>query len=579
MNNGINNYINSMNQAGSTATNSTGKDTLLSSGAKNALALGNSNAGDVVTGEVVAVKDKTVQIQLDNQRIITARLENKMEVAIGQSLAFEVKSNANGQITLSPLFTNTTMNPAMIKAITQASLPLCESTINMTSTMMDNNLGIDRNSMQMMYALINEYPDADPSNLVSMKSLDIPISQENIIQFAAYKNNEHQILAEVEGIASDVSSMMEELPLLSSGNIIDIFNDNEYVKYTDAFNQQAEIPEEIVEAPREFVGPFGASFFESEKAGANNTVIENNTVSENEEILIPSKLDTEVDSELSRLLLPTEREEIAEKLNSLGMSSELSDSIYDASATPKQVLDMIRAAVELGNDSKLDETAIKSLLSTAGFKKLLADSIKNEWTINPENGFDAEKVRNLYTKVASGSQKLAMALEQAGKGDSPSAVSANSIGQNMQFMNDLNSICQYIQIPLKFGEQTAHGELYVYTNKKKMTSEDGEVSALLHLEMKTLGTMDVHVSLKDREHVNTHFYLDNDEMMTFVADHLEELDASLLKRGYNNNSVASVREKLNGKNNSSDNDNELVSTMLSLNKARVVAKYSFDVRA
>ncbi len=109
-----------MNQASSTATNSSGETASLTSGAKNALALGTSNPGDVVTGEVVNISGKTVQIEMDNHKLVTARLDSNMNISIGQSLAFEVRSNADSKITLSPLFTNTNMNPAVIKALTIA---------------------------------------------------------------------------------------------------------------------------------------------------------------------------------------------------------------------------------------------------------------------------------------------------------------------------------------------------------------------------------------------------------------------------------------------------------------------------
>lgn len=571
MNNGISNYINSMNQAGSTATNSAGKDTLLSNGAKNALALGNSSAGDVVTGEVVSINGKTVQIQMDNQRLITARLENKMEVAIGQSLAFEVKSNTNGQITLSPLFTNTTMNPAMIKAITQASLPLSEITINMTGTMMDNNLGIDRNSMQMMYALINEFSDADPSNLVSMKSLGIPINPENIEQFSAYKNNEHQLLSTVDDIVKDLGSMIKELPLLSTGEIIDIFNETDINALKEAFLPPVvEIEEEVIESQKEFVGPFGASFAEPEPVTENVQ----------EEVVIPETMSAvENDTELSKLLAPALREEIAKDFEALGLNKTYIDSILDATSTPKEVLDLFRTAIELGNEGVLEDSAVKGLLAKEGIAKLLGNSIKTDWTINPEDGFSKERVRELYDRISKGAARLEEVLSQNGKESSVSATSAQSIHNNLTFMNDLNQLCQYIQIPLKFGEETAHGDLYVFTNKKKMASEDGEVSALLHLEMKTLGTMDIHVKLKDRNHVNTHFYLEDEKMMDFIEEHLGELDARLTERGYNNKSEASVKNKESVKGSVDTSNNEAVSTMLSLNKAKVVAKYSFDVRA
>ena len=57
---------------------------------------------------------------------------------------------------------------------------------------------------------------------------------------------------------------------------------------------------------------------------------------------------------------------------------------------------------------------------------------------------------------------------------------------NLQFMNTLNQIFPYVQLPLKLTEQLTHGELYVYTKKKDLSAQNKEVSILLHLDMDSL---------------------------------------------------------------------------------------------
>lgn len=584
---GIDSYINSINQAQPAGLGQNGRGSL-SSKAQNAVALGKSNAGDVVTGEVVGINGKTVQIQLDSKNVVTARMENNMEVKVGQSLAFEVKSNSNGQISLSPLFTNTTMNPAMIKALSMASLPLNEQTINMTSAMMDNGMGIDRQSMQQMYAFVNEFPDTEPANLIAMKAMGIDINEDTIGQFEIYKNNEHQILNASDELSEQLLELTKELPNQTVGEIIDAIQGQvnpalvQEMKANIMEQEAASVPvtEELEVVEEEsFVGPFGASFASAQKTVADETA---EKVAVNEEIQgakeeLVFEIKGNEDTALNRLLEPQDRLEFAKTLHEFGVSNEAVDSILNGEAAPREVMSYIQSALELSSQGLGDSEGLHKLLNSKGFSNLFKDTMNREWTIGIGDEFNKENVKNLYEKISQSSEKLVNILANAGKADSQASVIANNLQQNLNFMNDINQMFQYIQVPLKMTNEDAHADLFVYTNKKKLSEKDGEVSALLHLEMQTLGLMDIHVSMKDRDHVNTHFYLEDDAMLDFVSEHLGELDSRLSERGYNNKSVATIREK----NNATENEvsNKAVATMLGLDKHRLAAKYSFDMRA
>ncbi len=107
-----------------------------------------------------------------------------------------------------------------------------------------------------------------------------------------------------------------------------------------------------------------------------------------------------------------------------------------------------------------------------------------------------------------------------------------NIGDNVEFMNQMNQMFQYIQLPLKFGNSQAHGDLYVYTNKKNMARRDGMLTAFLHLDMDHLGALDISIALQtERNQITTKFYLDEDSI-ALVQDHIGELTERLSKKGY-----------------------------------------------
>ena len=136
-------------------------------------------------------------------------------------------------------------------------------------------------------------------------------------------------------------------------------------------------------------------------------------------------------------------------------------------------------------------------------------------------------------------------------------------------MNQINQVYSYVQLPLKMSEGKAHGDLYVYANKKSLASKDGSVSALLHLDMEHLGPVDVYVAMQEQR-VNTHFYLADEEMLDFIEANIHILNERLEKKGYAMNTVMSVKaEEKTAVEEMLDNGQE--NTLLS--------QYSFDVRA
>ena len=127
----------------------------------------------------------------------------------------------------------------------------------------------------------------------------------------------------------------------------------------------------------------------------------------------------------------------------------------------------------------------------------------------------------------------------------------------------------YIQLPLKMQGREANGELFVYTNKKSLANKEGAVSALLHLDMEHLGSVDVHVSLNNQK-VSTKFYLEDDSSLDLIANHIDMLNERLERRGYSMNAEFLTR----------DGTQNVMDEMLSQSKnISVLAGYSFDARA
>jgi len=190
---------------------------------------------------------------------------------------------------------------------------------------------------------------------------------------------------------------------------------------------------------------------------------------------------------------------------------------------------------ELGKQLTTEQKA--EIFRSEPFRSLLKNGLQKQWTLTPQELMQEGKVEEFYQRLARQSSQLTRmmneAMQQSGQqGSGTQARAMGNISENVEFMNQMNQIFNYVQLPLKLGNSQANGELYVYTNKKNMARKDGMLTAFLHLDMDYLGSLDVSISLQtQRNQVTTKFYLDEDSI-ALVEGHIDELAQRLSRKGY-----------------------------------------------
>ena len=100
--------------------------------------------------------------------------------------------------------------------------------------------------------------------------------------------------------------------------------------------------------------------------------------------------------------------------------------------------------------------------------------------------------------------------------------------------------------------------------------KDGQISALLHLDMEHLGPVDVYVAMAN-EKVNTRFMVQDDSILDFLSEHMDILTERLNKRGYQ----CSVEMKLRDE---QDKEQSGIGRLLEKEQSVPLSEYSFDVR-
>lgn len=194
--------------------------------------------------------------------------------------------------------------------------------------------------------------------------------------------------------------------------------------------------------------------------------------------------------------------------------------------------EMLKAiAGQLEKQNPPDGEKIRTLLSGKGYQRLLKQAMSEQWLMEPRQVEQEKAVEQLYERLNRQMGKLQQLLQQAGKQDGAAARNTTQVRGNLEMMQQINQLYHYVQLPLKLRGQNAHSDLYVYTNKKSLKDRDGELSALLHLELDHLGVTDVRIKMLGN-HVTTNFCMADEAALDLVEAHLEELDAALARKGY-----------------------------------------------
>lgn len=540
----------------------------LEQGLKNGMdAVLGKQPGQSITGEVISRSENEILIALGKNQFLQAKLEGNMSPQPGELLTFLIKNNSGSKVILSPLFENIGQNPNIARAISAAGLPQNETTVNMVKSMMEEGLPVDRQSLYQMNRLINANPQANIQTLVQMQRLQLPITPENIFQFEAYKNYQHQLGESLMDIADAFSQTFSQMS--STGNVQEGLSF--YSQILGLFTrEEAGTAGQMPTNPGEIINQeiLGQEVLTQEVLTPEVLTLEA-TVSAEDALFAENVKNVQTGLNEGGKLLPEETlKELVQQLQQAGLPDKFIQSVAQKNMSSQAFLQEIESFLK--SDSTLtNQESVLELLDGKPFKSILKDEMSNQWLLQPEEVAQENSVDKLYERLNSQMNRLNQILSQSVKADTPIARTVAQVSGNIDFMNQLNQMFTYIQLPLKMQGREANGELFVYTNKKSLANKEGAVSALLHLDMEHLGSVDVHVSLNNQK-VSTKFYLEDDSSLDLIANHIDMLNERLERRGYSMNAEFLTR----------DGTQNVMDEMLSQSKnISVLAGYSFDARA
>ena len=553
--------------------------------------LSSLQTGNVFEGTVTDISDGQVLLTLANGEKISARLEGQIQLRLNQAMFFEVKSNTQTQIAIKTYLNGDSSNPTLLKALMQAGMGVTTDNLEMVRTMMEEQLPIDKNSLNQMMRQLAMFPKAEPSVIAQMNKLGIPVTETNVQQFSNYKADTAAIMKELENV-------LEQLPKSIAGEgdtagqmtaknmqLMDILFGGETIEQSQDTGAKAQ---ELLAKTAD-----GSVVIKNgtEQQAADIAKELQQTLSTAEEGMQQTSAAGEGIQQADAAKQAEGRQMPAATQGSLGEilgkegTASLEQQLKALETDGKQVLfdkngnlntgmsaeEFLKNLNQLFKENEFPQKeALFKLFSGKEYQTIFKKAVENQWYLEPQETSSKETVEKLYNRLQTQMNRLDEFIKQAGSGTEGLQKAVADVRGNIEFMNQINQIYNFVQLPLKMNGQNVNSELYVYTNKKNPRDMDGELSAFLHLDMDHLGSTDISVKMKGTA-VKTNFYMADDASYELILAHAEELAERLENKGYQCQIEVKSEEK----------DMDFVEDFLKhdMPSAGKVYRYSFDVRA
>ena len=561
--------------------------------------------GTTIQGEIIAKNGNEVQIRIDKDTVLQARLEQDVNVEEGQNIRFQVKNNGT-TLTLSPLLTNTAQADNVYKALQMAGLPINESTVAMTDEMMKLGMSIDSRSLQNMFKDVVTHTDASATDVVFLHKMDMPLTESNLRQIQNYTELQHEVVKGMQDVTDALQGLINGTggadvaagadiaagaDVAAGADGVDADTLTQYqnlVKELISDTLMGMLPDGAGAAGDETGGnpaggitgadlagevPAGGISGDALAAGVSGADLAGEALADapmsGNAALIKGVLQDAAFSELINSGLFTEEEAAGFLKEAAGLLTEKGITLSENTTQ-----EMMKALLDITAGNTQEAESLQKLFSGKVWKNLLEGTVKTQWSLTPETLPKEGEVGKVYEKIVKSLHTLNETLQQSGAQNTALQESITNLSENIDFMNQLNQMYTYVQLPLKMQNGEKNGELYVFTNKRSLAEKDGEVSALLHLTMEHLGPLDVYVKMNQGK-VSTEFTVEKEETLLFLEKNMSILTDRLQKRGYD----ISCKMKVKDEAGEPENPIERLLTEKQNGAVSVHAQYAFDVRA
>jgi len=520
--------------------------------------------GSVFEGTVTSVRGGKVTLSLSTGQSIVAQLEGKVQLKVGTPMFFQVKSNTGSILAIKPYTGNGSGgNPILMNALTTAGVPVTERNLEMVKAMMHQQMPIDKQSILEMVKHVSGNEQTSVQTIVDMVRLGLPVDAELAAQFEQYSKGDYALLGKMDDAVNQVLDLLgseevypdkavelnhklvdailnpqattqsaaddvEQLLFRNSVSSADgLQSVGKFMGLSDGqagvtieLHTQGQVNGEQVPISRQTLQQVfsGEQLVQITKMlQSTPTLIDNPALfitETGEEIFVDTMQEENVPGTMEEVVAEEQVVEAKQVLNT-DLTVEKFLKIIQQSLIEKQEYGFL---------------GVQKFFASKEYQSVLKELMREQWLMRPEE-LDGEQLKEVYKKVLQQTSQLEQIVRSTGLEQQQLLQTTADIRSNVEFMNQLNQVYTYVQLPLKLSGQNANGDLYVYTNKRNLSDPDTELSAFLHLDLEHLGATDVSVKML-RKNVKTNFYFSDDMSYELVQKHLPILEAKLNQKGY-----------------------------------------------
>lgn len=496
------------------------------------VSLSDLRIGQMFLGQIQDITAQDVTILLENQQLLHARLGEGLELAIGQSMVFEVKDRQDGQIYIHPadIAAMPEENPAAEKALAANGFTASQRNLQIASALMEAGMPLDKETMRTVMQQSVHFPETDIRQLVAMNRLQLPVTEANVRQYAQYAAHEHQLSGSIIRTVDALAELANTIPQTENETVLKAFHQ----QMMDSFEW--------------------------------NTVGENNS--------LPEQTSTQMSDGKSAL---ERNQNLRNMLQEQFHRQELPEDSIERLLRSRNTVGEQLAEISSYMQEECSPEVLHTFLRSPAYREMLKTAMKEAWSLKPEEMKKPQEVGRLYERIEHQTRQLETAFHEMNLSDGEYSGHSQNMRENLQFIQQLNQQFVYAQMPLKLSREEANSELFVYANKKKLQQNTDGVKVLLHLDMPHLGNTDILVRLQGQK-LYASFTMEDEETVTLVAEHMEELKEKLEQKGFLYQSDVTKREKSESIETKKREPDAVVEEMLGQDLVTGQKRYTFDMR-
>ena len=485
--------------------------------------------GQLLRGHVLDLRANQILVMLENGATVSARTDGTLPLSIGDNAMFLVSRTSEEQIILKLAKEgDPEANPMIDKVLNAAGITRTEKSTGIVSELLAHQQPVTAPEIRKYLSLSARYPDCPVKNLVLMKLHQIPVTEETVTRFSDYQTGSGRLTEQAATLLKQVTDAINALP--------------------DATQKEYFMQE--------------LSHILSPEATFSKDVPERNG--------LPSS-DTAVATNDS---VQTDNPVVADNasiINSSAPASEVADAATHASDDIAKNTTSENNSVPANTSASHSSLPLGDTRTSVNTEPALSDLLQT-FLLSPEDIADPEKVKKYYQETETKLKQLEQLTARLAQTNGEKEISApKQMRSNLSFMNAINQVFPYVQLPLLLRETPTQGELYVYQRKGHASSD--ALSALLHLELEALGTLDIFVSLAGNR-VSTRFSSESKDSCALLSKELPALERTLSDKGYLLQYEVQYRES-----EAAENAPTLLEQFLEEYAPGGLSRYSFDIRA